>query len=74
MTVIYCYLERKNYKVLKFHINNFTYFEISPSLFKASKLDKCQGRFLEEMPYLKLLNQVVRDNCFCKTVPDYHQG
>ena len=33
MTVIYCYLERENYKVLKFLLNNFTYFEISPSLF-----------------------------------------
>ena len=33
MTVIYCYLERENYKVLKFLLNDFTYFEISPSLF-----------------------------------------
>ena len=32
MTVIFCYLERENYKVLKFQINNFSYFEISASL------------------------------------------
>ena len=33
MTVIYCYLEREKYKVLKFHINNSSYCEISASLF-----------------------------------------
>ena len=33
MTVIYCYFERENYKVLKFHMNNFSLFEISASLF-----------------------------------------
>ena len=26
MTVIYCYLERENYKVLKVDMNNFFYF------------------------------------------------
>ena len=30
--VIYCYLERENYKVLKFYMNNFSYFEINASL------------------------------------------
>ena len=33
MAVIYCYLESGNYKVLTFHLNNFSYFEISASLF-----------------------------------------
>ena len=33
MTVICCYVERGNFKVLKFDINNFSYFEISTSLF-----------------------------------------
>ena len=32
MTVICCYLGREN-KVLKFHMNNLSYFEISASLF-----------------------------------------
>ena len=35
MTVIYFYLESENYKVLKFHVNNFSYFEVSASLFLA---------------------------------------
>ena len=33
MAVINCYLERENYKVLKFHIDHFSYFQISASLF-----------------------------------------
>ena len=33
MTVIYCYLKKENCKVLKFHMNNFSYFEMSSSLF-----------------------------------------
>ena len=33
MAIIYCYLERGNYKVLTFYFNNFSYFEISASLF-----------------------------------------
>ena len=40
MTVIYCYLERKNYKVLKLHMNNFSYFETSASLFKEPLSNK----------------------------------
>ena len=34
MTVIYCYLERENYKTLKFHEKNSFYFEISAPSFK----------------------------------------
>ena len=33
MVLICCYLRRENYKVLKFHLNNSSYFEISASLF-----------------------------------------
>ena len=33
MVVIYFYLERGNYKVLKFDVNNSSYFEINTSLF-----------------------------------------
>ena len=33
MTVIYCYLESKDYKVLEFHMKNLSYFEINASLF-----------------------------------------
>ena len=33
MTVIYCYLQRENYKVLNFHMDKYSYFEISASLF-----------------------------------------
>ena len=37
MAVIYCYLEREIYKLLKFHTNNFFYFEISaPPSFKRN--------------------------------------
>ena len=32
LVVIYRYLERENYKVLKFHVNNYSYFEISAFL------------------------------------------
>ena len=35
MVVIYCYLEKENYKVFKFSRNNFCYFEIGLS-FKAA--------------------------------------
>ena len=49
MVVIYCCLDKKNYKVFKFPMNNLSYFEIRDSLFKppsnkrrtsASKLNK----------------------------------
>ena len=33
MVVIYCYLERENYKDSKFHMSSFSYFEISVSMF-----------------------------------------
>ena len=37
MVDFYCYLERGNYKVLKFHVNDFSYFDIitSPNLSAA---------------------------------------
>ena len=35
IVVIYCYLERHNDEVLKFHWNNFRFFEIKASLFKC---------------------------------------
>ena len=55
MAVIYCYLERENYKVLNFHMNNFPYFELSASLIlvlhlKAKKLIKRRGGLLKEIP------------------------
>ena len=28
--VLYCYLERENYKVLKFNVNSSSYFKILP--------------------------------------------
>ena len=34
MVVIYCCLEKENYKIFKFLMNNFCYFEIRDSLFK----------------------------------------
>ena len=49
MVVIYCCLDKENYKIIKFPMNNFCYFEIRDSLFnppsnkhpplKASKLN-----------------------------------
>ena len=33
MTVIYSYLNRENYKVLKFHMKGFSYFVVTASLF-----------------------------------------
>lgn len=35
MAVVYCYLEKENYKVLKFHMNNFSYFETRATLHQA---------------------------------------
>ena len=34
MVVIYCCLDKENYKVFEFPMNNFCYFEIRDSLFK----------------------------------------
>ena len=34
MVVIYCCLDKENYKVFKFPMNNLNYFEIRDSLFK----------------------------------------
>ena len=68
MTVIYCYFEREMYKVLKFHMNNFSYFEISafhvkvPHV-KASKLNKRRGRILEEIRYLIIFHLIFMHNC-----------
>ena len=33
MVIIRCYLERENYIVSKFHLNNSSFFEIDASLF-----------------------------------------
>ena len=55
MIVIFCYFQNENYKILKTHVNNSSFFfEVSTSLIKAphlkdSKLNKCQGHFLEEI-------------------------
>ena len=40
MTVTYCYMEGENYKLLKFCLSNFSYFEISISLFKVPPSNK----------------------------------
>ena len=32
MPAAYCFLERCNDRILKFHINNFSYFQLSASL------------------------------------------
>ena len=46
MTVIYCYLERNNYKVLKFHLNNISHFKISDvGAFLEEILISCQSGF-----------------------------
>ena len=42
MVVIYCCLETENFKVLTFHVNNYSYFEISTSLFYVPPSDKCR--------------------------------
>ena len=36
MVVTHYYLERENYKVLKFHVNNYSYFEMNTSLFLSA--------------------------------------
>ena len=51
MIVIHYYLDRENYKVLKFHLINSSYFEIGASLFwaptlKILKLSKCLGHLV----------------------------
>ena len=38
--LINCYLKRENYKVLKFYLNNSSYFEISTSPFQAPPSNK----------------------------------
>ena len=38
MEVICCYLDKENYKVLKFNVINSSYFEIGQSAFTFSKL------------------------------------
>ena len=38
MVAIYCYLKGENDKVLKFHLNNSSYFEISPPFNKCHTL------------------------------------
>ena len=57
MIVIFCYFQKENYKVLKIHLNNSSFFEISTSLYKAphlkaSKLNKCRGQLLEKIRYV----------------------
>ena len=67
MVVIYCYLEREKYKILKFNRNNSSYFKTSASPLKrppvnkrrkyskALKLNKHWRRLLEEKLYLRLV-------------------
>ena len=40
MLAFFSYLERENGNVLEFHMNNFSYFEISTSLFSVSPSNK----------------------------------
>ena len=47
MIVIYCYLERENYKVLKFHRNNSAYFKKCASLERPLKLRKTIFKMFE---------------------------
>ena len=55
--VIFCCFERSCQKVLKFHANNYSYFDINtycqeePHL-RATKLNKLWGRIFEEIRYL----------------------
>ena len=41
MVVIYCYLERENEEILKFHVNSFCYFKINGSLFNVPPSSAC---------------------------------
>ena len=50
MVVIYCYLKKENYKVLKIPVNNYSYFQISGSLFSVPSANKRRA--------LKLQNQI----------------
>ena len=38
--VIYCYLEKENYKLLELYVNDSSYFEISASIFWALPSNK----------------------------------
>ena len=40
MVVVYCYLEKRNHKLLKFHVNMSSYLEISVSFFEAPPSNK----------------------------------
>ena len=63
MVVLYCYLERKNYKVLKFHENNYSYFEITfserPS--KKGHKFKFQNQTSAEAGYYKKNSTLKRE-------------
>lgn len=65
MPINYCYLERKKYNVLKFHVNDFSYFELraSPSLsFKSSPPINAapQGFEIKYAP-----KAIIRENTVC---------
>ena len=59
MVVIYCYLVKQNYKVLRFHVNDSSTLEMSASFFsvpppskphlQVSKLNTDRRRLLEEI-------------------------
>ena len=67
MVVIYCYLEREKYKILKFNRNNSSYFKTSASPLKRLPVNKCHkypkalklnkhwGCLLEKKLYLRLV-------------------
>ena len=38
IVVTYYYLERKNYKIMKFHMSNSSHFEINNSLFLSTTI------------------------------------
>ena len=60
MIVNYYHLEKENNCVLKFHVDNYSYFEISPSLqkaphLKALKLNMRQRQLLQEIQNVPVL-------------------
>ena len=53
MAVMYCHLERRNDRVLKFHVKIFSYFEIIASIFSTPpsnkrRNDKLKGQAVKE--------------------------
>ena len=60
MVVIYCYLEKENYKVFKFPMNTFCYFEIGDSLLSHHPISTTPQSFkIKQVTFLLLISKTL---------------